>query len=119
VDLGGEAGTLQFGRQGFGALTAFALGADHGTRNALVHSLRLITSAVSLGHDEALIVYEDTPAGRAAMFPRCSAPTACCAWQWHSKTPITSSRTWPPPWTWRCPLPDCDGIRGRPPSDRS
>ncbi|QIZ37376.1 PLP-dependent aspartate aminotransferase family protein [Saccharopolyspora sp. ASAGF58] len=59
----------QFGGQGFGAMIAFALDADHDTRNAFVNSLRLITSAVSLGHDETLIVYEDTPAGRAAMFP--------------------------------------------------
>ncbi|MFF5140418.1 PLP-dependent transferase [Streptomyces sp. NPDC013157] len=59
----------QFAGQGFGALIAFALDADHDTRNAFVNSLRLITSAVSLGHDETLIVHEDAPADRAAMFP--------------------------------------------------
>ncbi|MGW4912785.1 trans-sulfuration enzyme family protein [Streptomyces sp. NPDC004270] len=64
-----ELAQRQFGGQGFGALIAFALDAGHDTRNAFVNSLRLITSAVSLGHDETLIVYEDTPAGRAAMFP--------------------------------------------------
>ncbi|MER5513805.1 PLP-dependent transferase [Streptomyces sp. NPDC002763] len=50
-------------------MIAFALDADHDTRNAFVNSLRLITSAVPLGHDETLIVYEDTHADRAAMFP--------------------------------------------------
>ncbi|WP_181801189.1 PLP-dependent transferase [Streptomyces shenzhenensis] len=64
-----ELAKRQFGGQGFGALIAFALDADHDTRNAFVNSLRLITSAVSLGHDETLIVYEDTAPGRAAMFP--------------------------------------------------
>ncbi|MER6221480.1 aminotransferase class I/II-fold pyridoxal phosphate-dependent enzyme [Streptomyces sp900105755] len=64
-----ELAQRQFGGQGFGALIAFALDADHDTRNAFVNSLRLITSAVSLGHDETLIVYEDTLAGRAALFP--------------------------------------------------
>ncbi|MBO4256268.1 trans-sulfuration enzyme family protein [Streptomyces griseorubiginosus] len=64
-----ELAERQFGGQGFGALIAFALDADHDTRNAFVNSLRLISSAVSLGHDETLIVYEDAPAGRAAMFP--------------------------------------------------
>ncbi|WP_443032093.1 PLP-dependent transferase [Streptomyces sp. CA-210063] len=50
-------------------MIAFALDAGHDTRNAFVNSLRLITSAVSLGHDETLIVHEDAPAARAAMFP--------------------------------------------------
>ncbi|PAZ10260.1 cystathionine gamma-lyase [Streptomyces sp. SA15] len=64
-----ELAKRQFAGQGFGALIAFALDAEHDTRNAFVNSLRLITSAVSLGHDETLIVYEDTAADRAAMFP--------------------------------------------------
>ncbi|MFH9551855.1 trans-sulfuration enzyme family protein [Streptomyces sp. NPDC017435] len=64
-----ELARRQFGGQGFGALIAFALDAEHDTRNAFVNSLRLITSAVSLGHDETLIVYEDAAAARAAMFP--------------------------------------------------
>ncbi|MCZ4516579.1 aminotransferase class V-fold PLP-dependent enzyme, partial [Streptomyces sp. ActVer] len=64
-----ELAKRQFTGQGFGALIAFALDAGHDTRNAFVNNLRLITSAVSLGHDETLIVYEDSPAGRAAMFP--------------------------------------------------
>jgi len=33
-----------------------------------VNDLRLITSAVSLGHDETLIAYEQYPANRAAPF---------------------------------------------------
>ncbi|MER5529161.1 aminotransferase class I/II-fold pyridoxal phosphate-dependent enzyme [Streptomyces sp. NPDC002677] len=64
-----ELAERQFGGQGFGALVAFALDADHDTRNAFVNGLRLITSAVSLGHDETLIVHEDTHPDRAAMFP--------------------------------------------------
>ncbi|GHB83065.1 hypothetical protein GCM10010306_092060 [Streptomyces umbrinus] len=64
-----ELARRQFAGQGFGALIAFALDAEHDTRNAFVNSLRLITSAVSLGHDETLIVYEDAAVGRAAMFP--------------------------------------------------
>ena len=64
-----ELAKRQFAGQGFGALIAFALDAEHATRNAFVNSLRLITSAVSLGHDETLIVYEDTPADRSAKFP--------------------------------------------------
>lgn len=54
---------------GFGGLIAFTLGPDHDTRIAFVGNLRLITSAVSLGHDETLVVYEDTAPGRAAAFP--------------------------------------------------
>ncbi|MFL6111795.1 MAG: trans-sulfuration enzyme family protein [Catenulispora sp.] len=64
-----ELARRQFDGQGFRALIGFALDAEHDTRNAFVNSLRLITSAVSLGHDETLIVYEDAPAARAAMFP--------------------------------------------------
>ncbi|MEV7389123.1 PLP-dependent transferase [Streptomyces sp. NPDC091215] len=64
-----ELARRQFRGQGFGALMAFALDAWHDTRNAFVGSLRLITSAVSLGHDETLIVHEDTHPDRAAMFP--------------------------------------------------
>lgn len=59
----------QFNGQGFGALIASALDADHDTLNSFVNSLRLITSAVSLDHDETLVVYEDAHADRAAMVP--------------------------------------------------
>ncbi|MET9090174.1 PLP-dependent transferase [Streptomyces sp. NPDC004237] len=64
-----ELAKRQFAGQGFGAVIAFALDADHDTRNAFVSNLRLITSAVSLGHDETLIAHENFAAGRESMFP--------------------------------------------------
>ncbi|MDR0629090.1 MAG: hypothetical protein LBG24_05550 [Treponema sp.] len=36
---------------------AFGLDADHDTHNRFVGGLKLITSAVSLGHDESFIVF--------------------------------------------------------------
>ena len=47
----------QFGLAGFGAVMAFALKGDAATQNRFVASLRLVTSAVSLGHDGSLIVH--------------------------------------------------------------
>ena len=41
---------------GFGAVMAFALKGEPEVQNRFVANLRLITSAVSLGHDESLIV---------------------------------------------------------------
>jgi methionine-gamma-lyase len=42
---------------GFGGVLSFGLKADHDTHNRFVSRLRVITSAVSLGHDESLIVF--------------------------------------------------------------
>ena len=42
---------------GFGGVMAFGLNGDKETHNKFVSYLRVITSAVSLGHDESLIVY--------------------------------------------------------------
>jgi methionine-gamma-lyase len=42
---------------GFGGVLSFALKCDHDTHNKFVSNLNLITSAVSLGHDESLIVF--------------------------------------------------------------
>jgi len=42
---------------GFGGMLAFAVRGDPSTQNRFVAALRLITSAVSLGHDESLIVH--------------------------------------------------------------
>jgi len=42
---------------GFGGVMAFGLNADHDAHNKFVSHLRVITSAVSLGHDESLIVF--------------------------------------------------------------
>lgn len=47
----------QFERRGFGGMLAFAVDGDAATQDRFVSALRLITSAVSLGHDESLIVH--------------------------------------------------------------
>jgi methionine-gamma-lyase len=47
----------QFGGMGYGAVMAFAVKGEPEIQNRLVANLRLITSAVSLGHDESLIVH--------------------------------------------------------------
>lgn len=52
----------------YGGIVSFALAGDHDDRLRFVNDLRLITSAVSLGHDETLIAYEQYPAERAAVF---------------------------------------------------
>ncbi len=53
---------------GFGGVVSFALGGTHRDRLRFVNDLRLITSAVSLGHDETLVAYEEYPEGPAAAF---------------------------------------------------
>ena len=53
----------QFGGRGFGGMLAFALAGDSELQNRFVARLRVITSAVSLGHDESLIVHVG-PTGR-------------------------------------------------------
>ncbi|MGW0893856.1 trans-sulfuration enzyme family protein [Saccharopolyspora sp. NPDC002578] len=52
-----ELATRQFGGRGHGAVLAFALDGDTAVQNRFVNALRVITSAVSLGHDETLIVH--------------------------------------------------------------
>lgn len=59
----------QFGGRGFGAMMAFAVRGDSDTQNRFVASLRMITSAVSLGHDESLIVHVGTDGPRVAAYP--------------------------------------------------
>jgi methionine-gamma-lyase len=59
----------QFEGRGFGAMLAFAVRGDHDTQNRFVSNLRVITSAVSLGHDESLIVHVGTEGPRVARFP--------------------------------------------------
>lgn len=51
---------------GYGGVVSFALEGSHADRVRFVNDLRLITSAVSLGHDETLIAYEAYPPARAA-----------------------------------------------------
>jgi cystathionine beta-lyase/cystathionine gamma-synthase len=53
---------------GFGAVVSFAIAGTHHDRVRFVNDLQVITSAVSLGHDETLIAYENYPEGRAAAF---------------------------------------------------
>ncbi len=53
---------------GYGGVLAMAIAGDHVDRVRFVNDLRLITSAVSLGHDETLIAYEQYPPARAAAF---------------------------------------------------
>ncbi|GAB3618517.1 aminotransferase class I/II-fold pyridoxal phosphate-dependent enzyme [Okibacterium endophyticum] len=62
----------QFGGRGFGAMMAFAVDGDSAAQNRFVSNLRLITSAVSLGHDESLIVHVaggDDAGPRVAFYP--------------------------------------------------
>jgi cystathionine beta-lyase/cystathionine gamma-synthase len=58
-----ELARRQFGGRGFGAVLAFALDGDTAMQNRFVNQLRVITSAVSVGHDESLIVHVG-PMGR-------------------------------------------------------
>jgi len=53
---------------GFGGVVSFAIAGTHEDRVRFVNDLRVITSAVSLGHDETLIAYEEYPEARATAF---------------------------------------------------
>lgn len=64
-----ELAERQFGNRGFGAMMAFAVDGDPDTQNRFVANLRVITSAVSLGHDESLIVHVGTAGPRVAHYP--------------------------------------------------
>lgn len=64
-----EVALRQFGGRGFGAMMAFAVKGDPETQNTFVANLRVITSAVSLGHDESLIVHVGTGGPRVAYYP--------------------------------------------------
>lgn len=59
-----ELASRQFGGSGYGAVMAFAIEGGPELQNRFVASLRLITSAVSLGHDESLIVHVGKDARR-------------------------------------------------------
>ena len=54
---------------GFGGVLSFGLRADHDTHNRFVSDLRVITSAVSLGHDESLIVFLGENDERQYLYP--------------------------------------------------
>jgi cystathionine beta-lyase/cystathionine gamma-synthase len=55
---------------GFGGMLAFAVRGDSDTQNRFVAELRVITSAVSLGHDESLIVHVAGDDERARYYPQ-------------------------------------------------
>lgn len=54
---------------GFGGVLSFGLKADHDTHNRFVSHLNVITSAVSLGHDESLIVFLGEEDERQYLYP--------------------------------------------------
>lgn len=54
---------------GFGGMLSFGLKADHDTHNQFVSYLNVITSAVSLGHDESLIVFLGENDERQYLYP--------------------------------------------------
>ncbi|MDR1538233.1 MAG: PLP-dependent aspartate aminotransferase family protein [Clostridiales bacterium] len=55
--------------QGFGGVMAFGLEASNDAHNRFVSFLRVITSAVSLGHDESLIVFLGENDERRDLYP--------------------------------------------------
>lgn len=55
---------------GFGGVLSFGLKADHDTHNQFVSHLKVITSAVSLGHDESLIVFLGEKDERQYLYPK-------------------------------------------------
>lgn len=54
---------------GFGGMISFGLKADHDTHNKFVSKLKVITSAVSLGHDASLIVFLGEDDERQYLYP--------------------------------------------------
>ena len=54
---------------GYGGVLSFGLKADHDTHNRFVQHLKVITSAVSLGNDESLIVFWGENDERQYLFP--------------------------------------------------
>ena len=54
---------------GFCGVLSFGLKADHDTHNRFVQNLNIITSAVSLGHDESLIVFLGENDERQYLYP--------------------------------------------------
>jgi methionine-gamma-lyase len=55
--------------KGFGGMMAFGLRGDHDAHNRFVGNLEIITSAVSLGHDESLIVFLGENDERRHLYP--------------------------------------------------
>lgn len=57
------------GSPGFGSVLSFGLKTDHDTHNRFVSYLKVITSAVSPGHDESLFVFLDEDDDRQYLYP--------------------------------------------------
>ena len=79
-----------FDGRGYGAVMAFALDGDADLQNRFVAELRVITSAVSVGHDESLIVHVGPDGPRAARWPaRVPAlrPPAALRWARRARRP--------------------------------
>ncbi|MDS0525799.1 PLP-dependent aspartate aminotransferase family protein [Clostridium sp. SHJSY1] len=55
---------------GFSGVLSFGLKANHDTHNKFVSHLKVITSAVSLGHDESLIVFLGEDDERQYLYPK-------------------------------------------------
>lgn len=68
TDRGHETAKKQM-NPGFGGVLSFGLNADHDTHNRFVSHLNVITSAVSLGHDESLIVFLGEDDERQYLYP--------------------------------------------------
>jgi methionine-gamma-lyase len=54
---------------GFGGMLAFAVRGDAAMQNRFVAALRIVTSAVSLGHDESLVVHVAPGGERDRFYP--------------------------------------------------
>ncbi len=67
-DVGHEIAKKQMS-PGYGGMVSFGLRADHDTHNRFVSHLNVITSAVSLGHDESLIVFLGENDERQYLYP--------------------------------------------------
>ncbi|MDR3197159.1 MAG: aminotransferase class I/II-fold pyridoxal phosphate-dependent enzyme [Planctomycetaceae bacterium] len=55
---------------GFGGVLSFGLNADHDAHNRFIANLKIVTSAVSLGHDESLIVFIGENDERQYLYPK-------------------------------------------------
>lgn len=55
---------------GFGGVLSFGLNANHDAYNRFVSHLKIITSAVSIGHDESLIVFLGENDERQYLYPK-------------------------------------------------
>lgn len=67
-DKGHETAKKQM-KGGYGGVLSFGLKADHDTHNRFISHLNVITSAVSLGHDESLIVFLGENDERQYLYP--------------------------------------------------